>query len=184
MIDDQQSTHDKPKEVGYIDNDAFIFTEFNGQRDNLPDTLYERLQYFFQTNIATILPSLKKQVEEGKLVFVMPEDLQGLTRSRSWQGINSKSMIYDLRSDKRRQADQLGYPSTSLSKNLAPYKVKPIIKYIEEMDGPTEPSLWHCKQLNAIVMVLKSGANWRKTLFKLYNDKAPFEFRQEKFVFF
>ena len=43
MIDDQQSTHDKPKEIGYIDGDAFIRTELEGKRDTLPATLYQRL---------------------------------------------------------------------------------------------------------------------------------------------
>ena len=52
------------------------------------------------------------------------------------------------------------------------------------MGGPTEPSLLHNEVLGLIVMCLKPGSDWRKSLVKMYSDKAPFELIDERFVLF
>ena len=61
-------------------------------------------------------------------------------------------------------------PSTSLCENLRSYSVKPYIQHCEEMGGPTEPSLIHHEILGLIVMCLKPGSDWRKSLVKMYSD--------------
>ena len=35
-----------------------------------------------------------------------------------------------------------------------------------------------------VVMCLKPGSDWRKSLVKMYSDKAPFELIDERFVLF
>ena len=52
------------------------------------------------------------------------------------------------------------------------------------MGGPTEPALIHHEILGLIVMCLKPGADWRKSLVKMYRDQPPFELVDEKFVLF
>ena len=52
------------------------------------------------------------------------------------------------------------------------------------MGGPSEPSLIHHEVLGLIVMTNKPGTDWRKSLVRMYRDKAPFELVDEKFVFF
>ena len=110
--------------------------------------------------------------------------MQKFCRYRSRDGVSPETLFFDLRNPARIEADSKGLAATSLSENLNTYSVRPFIQHCEEMGGPTEPALIHHEILGLIVMCLKPGSDWRKSLVKMYRDQPPFELVDEKFVLF
>ena len=78
LMDIQQSTMRLPADISYVDQEAgfndYIFGYIDDTRSN---PAWKGFHYFIETDIAgTILPILKKQKQEVKLAFVMPECLE------------------------------------------------------------------------------------------------------------
>ena len=106
-----------PKEITYVDQNScfndFLFGHIN---DTKSDPAWTAFHHFASSGIAgVILPVLKKQKEEGQLVFVMPETLQKLALSQEWEGIVPKKLFFDLRNESHKERDRLGVPHNSLN---------------------------------------------------------------------
>ena len=89
-------------------------------------------------------------------------------------------MKIDLRSDFRKSEDLLGKSSQTMRENLNTFTSHPyILDCSPEGDGVPYASLTHHPVLKSIIQIKMHPEDSNKTLISIYDDRKPFDKKQE-----
>ena len=89
-------------------------------------------------------------------------------------------MIIDLRNHEHKSDDLQGKSSNTMNENSGFIISKPhIVSCTSRENIVTLVSLTHHPMLNSIILIMKNPQDRSKTLIRIFNDKRPYDKKQE-----